>query len=396
MKNRTSNPFIGVKTVFDCARYFVVIISFWLFFSCSQPDYGQLLFIGTYTNTGSEGIYSCLFNPETGDISEPRLAAKTKNPSFLAIDKTGKYLYAVNETGKFNNKPTGAVSTFSVDLKTGKLSLLDQISTMGAHPAHLSLDKTGNFVMVANYGGGNFAVFPLHNRIQPRNHTAFVQHTGSGANRKRQEAPHAHFISVSNDNKFVMVADLGIDKVMIYPFNATSGALDTANAVFAEMEPGSGPRHFTFDNTGRFLYVLNELTSNIAVFSFDNATAATQAIQTIPTLPAGFNEENTCAEILTSTDGRFVYASNRGHNSIVQFAINANTGTLTAIDWFATGGQTPRNFAIDPTEKWLLVANQNSDNITLFRINQVSGRLTQTNKAINVKTPVCITFVESN
>jgi 6-phosphogluconolactonase len=267
---------------------------------------------------------------------------------------------------------------------------------MGANPAHLSLDNTGKFLLVANYSGGNFAVFPIDCDGLPGKSSAFIQNTGSGPNTARQEGPHAHYISVSKDNRFIMVADLGIDKVVVYPFNGDNGALDADNPVFIQLEPGSGPRHFTFGVSGQFLYVLNELTSNIASFRFDTATAETQSIQTITTLPADFIGDNYCAEIITSADGRFIYASNRGHNSIAQFNINPGTGILTPVDWFATGGQMPRNFAIDPTGKWLFAANQNSDNIVLFRIDQETGRLIATKKSIKVKMPVCVRFLEEN
>lgn len=384
-------PIRGTQTylrIISCLGMFLGLIS------CGSPDYSQRIFIGTYTGKGGEGVYTCRFNPETGKITSPDLAIATKNPSFIAIHPKGGFLYAVNEVGKFNREQTGAVSTFSIERGTGKLSFLSQVSSMGANPAHLSLDNNGKFLLVANYSGGNFAIFPIDCDGLPEKPSSFIQNKGSGPNTGRQEGPHAHYISVSKDNRFVMVADLGIDKVVVYPFDEDKGTLDTANPVFIQLSPGSGPRHFTFNTTSNFLYVLNELTSNIAVFHFDTATAATQPIQTITTLPAGFTGENTCAEILTSADGRFIYASNRGHNSIVQFAINTETGSLTPVDWFPTGGQTPRHFAIDPTGRWLFAANQNSGNITLFRIDPETGRLVATNKEIKVKTPVCVTFME--
>ena len=371
----------------------ILLMSLQLFTSCKTPDQKYLVFVGTYTNTGSEGIYSFRFDPLTGADDSIVLAAKTDNPSFLEIDRQGKFLYAVNELDKSNNEPGGAVSTFSVNRKSGKLDFLGQVSSLGAWPAHLSLDKSGRFLMVSNYGGGNYAVFPLGNDGRPAKHSAFVQNEGSGANAGRQDAPHAHYIQTTNNNRFVMVADLGTDKIMIHRFDETTGALSPANPGFIQSDPGAGPRHFAFSPSGKLLYVLNELTSTITVFDVDPAVPTFTGKQTITTLPDQFTGDNTTAEIVVDAKGRFLYASNRGDNSIVQYSINPKDGSLTSVAWVPSGGETPRNFEIDPTGKWLFVANQNSDNIIIFSIDQESGRLVKTAGSVKVSAPVCIRFV---
>jgi 6-phosphogluconolactonase len=370
-----------------------LLLNIQLFTSCKTSNQKYLVFVGTYTNTGSEGIYSFRFDPSTGAAGSIMLAAKTGNPSFLATDQQGKFLYAVNELDKSNNEPGGAVSTFSVNRKSGKLDFINQVSSLGAWPCHLSLDKTGRFLMVANYGGGNYAVFPLGSDGKPARHSAFVQNEGSGANAGRQEAPHAHYIQTTNDNRFVMVADLGTDKIMIHRFDETTGALSPANPAFIHLDPGAGPRHFAFAPTAKQLYVLNELSSTITVFDVDPAVPTFTSKQTITTLPDQFTGDNTTAEILVDAKGRFLYASNRGDNSIVQYSINPENGSLTPVAWVPCGGETPRNFEIDPTGKWLFVANQNSDNIIIFSIDQESGRLKKTAGSVKVSAPVCIRFV---
>jgi 6-phosphogluconolactonase len=371
----------------------VLLLSFQLFTSCKTPDEKYLVFVGTYTGKGSEGIYSFSFDPSTGVAGSIVLAVKTDNPSFLATDKQGKFLYAVNELDKSNNQHGGALSTFSVNRKSGKLDFLGQVSSLGEWPAHLSLDKTGRFLLVANYGGGNYAVFPLDNDGKPAKHSAFVQNEGSGADPKRQEAPHAHFIQVTNDNRFVMVADLGTDKIMIHQFDETTGAFLPANPGFIQLDLGAGPRHFAFAPSGKQLYILNELSSTIMVFDYEPDAPTFTRKQTISTLPDHFTGDNTTAEILVDAKGRFLYASNRGDNSIVQYSIDSENGSLTPVAWVPSGGETPRNFEIDPTGKWLFVANQNSDNIIIFSIDQESGRLVQTAGLIKVSAPVCLRFV---
>ena len=377
-------------------RIFFLLLVFQLFISCSTTDYKYLVFVGTYTDKGSEGISSYKFNPATGDVSSIELSAVTDNPSFIAIDPAGQFLYAVNELDTFDYKPTGAVSVFKIDRETGRLNLIQKVSSLGAAPAHLSLDKSGKFLFVANYTSGNISVFPIGKDGILGEHSAFIQNYGSSVNVDRQTAPHAHFIQVTDDNRFVMVADLGIDKILIFQFDSANGTLKPNDPEFINLEPGSGPRHFAFSPSGKFIYVLNELTSTITVFDSDPTNAASQTKQTISTLPENFKGTNTAAEILVDAKGKFLYASNRGDDSIVQFSIDPVTGMLSPIDWVSSGGKTPRNFEIDPTGNWLISANQNSNNIIFFKIDQDSGKLIQTSMSVDVSSPVCIKFLSLN
>jgi 6-phosphogluconolactonase len=372
-------------------KIFCLLFCFVLLVSCHNPSQNYLVYIGTYTDKGSEGIYSFRFNPETGAVGPAELAVNTENPSFLAIDPQGKYLYAVNEIDTFNGKSAGAVSVYEIE-QSGKLKLQQQVSSQGAGPAHLSLDNAGKFLLVANYNGGNFAIFPVKEDGGLGHFTAFIQDEGSGLDPNRQSEPHAHFIQATMDSRFVMVADLGTDRIMIFKFDASNGSLTPGIPAFIELQPGAGPRHFTFSPSGTSLYVLNELSSSVAVFDFDPATAAYRSRQTISTLPENFEGNNTAAQILVDMEGRFLYASNRGDNSIVQYAIDSDHGELKTVNWTPSGGRTPRNFAIDPTGRWLFAANQDSDNIILFRIDQENGRLTRTSQSMNINSPVCICF----
>ena len=374
----------------------------WSFFAisffnaCSSPDPGYLMYVGTYTGHGSEGIYAYRFKPENGELSPIGLVAKTDNPSFIAIDSAGRFLYAVNELDSFQNKPVGAISVFEINRKTGNLKLLQQISSLGAAPAHLSLDKSNRFLFVANYNGGNSAVFPIESDGRLGQHTAFIQDTGSSVNPERQSGPHAHFIQVTSDNNFIMIADLGIDKVLVYRFDSVNGLISTNEPGFSDLDPGSGPRHIAFASSGEFVYVLNELASTITIFSFESETGRMEKHQTISSLPENFTGMNTAAEIVIDAKGRYLYVSNRGDNSIGCFAVNPKDGTLTPVDWVSSGGKTPRNFEIDPTGQWLLAANQDSDNIVIFRIDQQTGKLKQVSDSIQLSSPVCIRFMITN
>jgi len=359
---------------------------------CNNSADEHIVYIGTYTGNGSNGIYAYNFNSVTGDLSALGLAAKTENPSFIAIDPKGKFLYAVNEIDSFQNEHSGAISVFAIDKESAKLTLQQQVSSMGAAPAHLSLDKSARYLMVANYNGGNVAVFPIGNDGLLGSHTAFVQHYGSGKNAERQAAPHAHYIQTTNDNRFVLVADLGTDKVNIYQFDFKTGTLSPNNPDYVKLHDGAGPRHLAFSPTGKFVYVLNELSSTVTVFDYEKDSGIMNEKQTISTLQPNFNGENTSAEILLDSKGKFLYASNRGDNSIAVFSINSNNGILTNIEWVPSGGEIPRNFEIDPTGKWLFAANQNSNNIQIFQIDQSSGRLLKVPKSLKVYSPCLYTF----
>jgi 6-phosphogluconolactonase len=351
-----------------------------------------MIYVGTYTNHGSKGIYAYQFDASTGKLTSPGLAAETSQPSFLAVDPGGHFLYAVNESGNFNGEPTGAVSAFSIQPETGKLSLLNQVSSHGADPAHIILDRTGKYVFASNYTSGSVVVLPVLKDGRLGEASSFVQHKGSSVNPERQKGPHAHAIALSPDNRFAIVADLGLDQLIAYPFDAAKGTLG-ANPQITKASPGAGPRHLTFSSDGRFLYVINEMQSTVVTYAYDAGTGVLRELQSISTLPKGFNGTSTGAEIEIDPSGKFLFASNRGDDSIAVFSIDSRTGTLTHVDTDPTGGKTPRHFTVDPTGTWLLAANQDSDNITVFRFDQKAGRLSATGDVIQVSAPVCLTFV---
>jgi 6-phosphogluconolactonase len=348
----------------------------------------RTLYVGTYTSGKSEGIYIFKLNVSTGELVYSNTFKGVSEPSFLAIDGRGRFLYSVNEVTEFGGKHTGALSAFSIDQKTGNLALLNQRASLGGSPCHVIVDSAGRFVLVANYTGGNASVFPILSDGSLGEATDTVQHNGSGPNKERQEAPHAHCVMLDESNRRAFVVDLGLDKVMIYRFDGKLGKLAPSSQ--AQLKPGAGPRHLAFHPKGQFAYVINELDSTITAFGYDSANGALNSMQTVSAVPQGFSGENYPADLHISPSGKFLYGSNRGHNSIVVFAIDGSTGRLTYVEHADTQGKTPRNFTIDPTGQFLLVANQRSDNIVTLRIDQSTGRLKQTGYVAEVPTPVCL------
>jgi len=297
-----------------------------------------IAYVGTYTaKTTSKGIYAYRFNAENGQLSSIGVAAESVDPSFLAVHPNGKYLYAVNEIGNFNGGTGGAVSAFAIDAKTGTLKFLNQVPTRGAGPCHLSLDKTGNYVLVANYDGGSIASFPVHDDGALGTAAGFVQHSGSGPDKERQEGPHAHWIGTSPDNRFALAVDLGLDQVLVYGFDSSKGIFTPMLSGFAKVKPGAGPRHLAFNPNGKFAYVLSEMDSSVTVFSYQAKTGAFASLQTISTLPKDFSGPKQAAEIAVHPSGKFLYASSRGHDSIAVFAINEKKGnpyfSWPGLDW---------------------------------------------------------------
>lgn len=352
-----------------------------------------ILYVGTYTKGESKGIYAYTYNAGSGELKPLGLAAETTNPSFLAADPTGRLLYAVNEVGDYQGKSSGAVTAFTIDHMTGKLSQLNQVASRGADPCYISFDKTGKFALVANYTGGNIAVFPVQSDGRVGEASAFVQHAGKGADPQRQEGPHAHWIETSPDNRFAIAADLGLDELLVYRFDSSKGALAPDDPPYAKTAPAAGPRHVAFSPDGKFAYAIAELNSTITVFSYDASSGRLQAIQAVSTLPKGFKGENDTAEIHVHPSGKFLFGSNRGHNSIAVFAIGKRSGRITPAGDFSTQGKTPRNFEIDPTGSRLFVANMDSDNIVVFKIDQKTGALAPTGQALKAPVPVSLRFV---
>jgi 6-phosphogluconolactonase len=353
-----------------------------------------LVYVGTYTTGKSEGIYLYRMNVSSGELTHVTTTRGVVNPSFLTLHPTRHYLYAVNEVTDFAGKPGGAVSAFAINRRTGALQFLNQQPSLGGAPCYVTVDRTGRFLLVANYAGGNVSVISIEPDGALGGATDVDQHHGSGVNPDRQEGPHAHSIVMDQTNRYAYSCDLGTDKIMIYRFDSKKGKLTANQQPWVQGKPGAGPRHFTFHPNGRYGYVMNELDATVRAFICDSAKGTLKEMQTVHTLPEGFSEMNTTADIHVSPHGKFLYGSNRGHNSIVVFEIDEKTGKLRFIQHAATEGRTPRNFAIDPTGTFLLAANQDSDTIVTFRIDQVTGRLKPTGYVTGVPSPVCLKLTQ--
>jgi 6-phosphogluconolactonase len=352
-----------------------------------------LVYVGTYTGPKSKGIYAYRFDPAQDRLTSLGLVGETTNPSFLAVHPNHPFLYAVNELGEYQGAKSGGVSAFSMDRRTGKLKFLNEVPSRGAGPCHLAVDKTGKCVLVANYDGGSVAVFPVLEGGRLGAASTFVQHHGSSVNRERQEGPHAHCIDLSPDNRFALVADLGLDELLVYRFDPARGSLAQNDPPFAKVRPGLGPRHFVFSPNGNFVYLISEMGSTMTAFSYNGAGGSLHELQTLSTLPENFKGQNDDAEVQVHPSGKFLYGSNRGHDSIAVFAIDSRHGKLASVEDVPTQGKTPRGFEIDPTGSYLFAANQDSDNLVVFRIDPQTGRLTPTGQVLEVPAPVCVKFV---
>ena len=352
-----------------------------------------LVYFGTYTGKGSKGIYACRFRPSTGKLTRVELAAETVNPSFLAVDPAQHYLFAANEIGDYQGSKSGSVSSFAIDRRSGKLSALNTVASRGADPCHLTVDNAGKHVLVANYTGGSVAVLPVKADGMLGEASDFVQHLGSSVDPNRQHEPHAHDVVLTPDNRFAVVADLGLDKLLVYRFDLEKGKLLPNDPPYGRVKPGSGPRHFALHPNGRWAYLISEMGNTITAFDWDGDKGSFHELQTISTLPKDFKGENSTAELAVHPTGRYLYGSNRGHDSIAVYAIDPAKGMLTSIEDVSTLGKEPRNFALDPTGAYLFAANQNSNTVVVFRVNSRNGRLTPSGEKVEVISPVCVTFV---
>ena len=350
----------------------------------SGHDGTSAVFIGTYTDGASDGIYRAVLDHASGGLRDLRHVAITTNPSFLALHPNGRYLYAVNETGDFQGEKSGALTSFAIETD-GSLRALGQIATDGQAPCHLEVDPTGSYVLVANYTSGNIGVFQIDSTGNANRLVSFAQHTGSSVNLKRQQGPHAHGIYLHPAGDKVYVADLGLDQVRVYGWNRASGALEASHPASYSVQPGAGPRHLTFTPDGQYLYVINELDNTVNAFSLNDH----RSVQSISTLPEDFTGISHTSELMMHPSGRFVYGSNRGHDSIAAYEIDTTTGRLALLEIESTGGRTPRGFCVTPEGDFLLAGNQQSDTITSFRISS-SGMLDRVYQMVNVPTPVCI------
>ena len=354
------------------------------------PAESVRVYVGTYTRGMSEGIYVCELDLETGRLTAPRLAAEARNPSFLAVHPNGRYLAAVNELPG-GGRGRGGISSFRIDAASGKLEPIGAVSSRGAGPCHLVIDASGKMILAANYGGGSTVAVPIDpetGRVSEA--SAFVQHTGRSVH-PRQKGPHAHGIALAPDNSAALVADLGLDQLLIYDIDPSRGSLKPHDPPMAELPPASGPRHVVVHPNGKWVYTVNELASTVTRFDYDAKRKTLSRAETVTTLPGDYYGSNTTAEIATTPDGRYLYASNRGHDSLACFAIDKKNGRLKSIGHVSTRGKTPRNFAIEPSGRYLLAANQATNNVVVFAIG-ADGRLKETGSQIEVGAPVCIVF----
>ena len=346
------------------------------------------LYIGTYTRGESKGIYLCEFDTATGTLTAPQVAAETVNPSFLAFSPSGKFLYAVNETQEFNGNKTGSVSAFGVQEDTGALIFLNQQASNGLDPCHLSMDKSGKTVFVANYSSGTLAALPVlpDGSLMPPRVTIQDQPLDAAS----PLVPHAHFIQLDSANRFAYAADLGLDSV--FTFQIEKGKLQQNPIHAVTLPAGAGPRHFVFNPTLPVVYIINELNATIAACAVNTKTGEWKIFQTVSTLPKNYTGRKSAAEIAVTPNGKFLYASNRGDDSIALFSMDAKTGRLIPGGRRSSGGKTPRHFIIDPTGTFLLAANQDTNNVAVFRITPKTGMLTATGVTLSVPAPVCLLF----
>jgi 6-phosphogluconolactonase len=356
----------------------------------SNQNHHFTLYVGTYTSGKSEGIYRYIL-PYGGRLNRSD-SFKSVNPSFLTIDQSKTYLYAVNEVGEYAGKPGGAVSAFAIDPSKETLTLLNQEATLGADPCYVTVDSKRRNLLVANYTGGSVTVLPIRPDGSLGAATDVKQHEGSGP-KEQQKGPHAHCIILDRSERHAFVADLGIDKIMIYDYDGSRGKLTPNKQPFAQLQAGAGPRHLTFHPNGDYLYAINELDSTLTSFKYDNDDGKLKHIETVSTLPIDFKGTSYCADVHIHQSGKFLYGSNRGHNSIVVFRIDRGNGKLKLVEHVWTQGDWPRNFAIDPYGRFLFVANQRSDNVVTFSIDQETGHLELTRFFEEIPSPVCLKFL---
>jgi 6-phosphogluconolactonase len=366
-------------------------------------DIENLVYVGTYTEailfgTGQvlqgqgKGIHSFVFDPEAGTLTPHLVTENVRNPSYLCLSRDRAFLYCVNEYKEYDGQPSGGVSAFAIDGKTGALRFLNSKPSHGTDPCHLITDPSGRYLSVANFASGSTTVLPILADGSLGDESCWVQHQGSSVHPVRQTGPHAHAVEFSADGRFAYVPDLGKDEVIVFAFDARNGTLAYADVPKVTCRPGAGPRQLAMHPKGGFAYLINELDSTMTAFRHDAATGALSELQTLSTLPADFTGVSTCAEVQITPDGRFLYGSNRGHDSLAIFAIDPGRGTMTPVGWEPSGGRIPRNFAIDPTGRYLCAANQDTSNLVLFRIDQDSGKLTRYGTGAQAGTPICVRF----
>jgi 6-phosphogluconolactonase len=366
--------------------------------ACAAVDAGPgkqsyIVYVGTYTHHSSKGIYAYRFWPQTGKTVALGLAAETASPAWLAVDPKHRFLYAANEY-RDGGEPGNTITAYAMDTRTGRLTILNRVSSEGAGPCHLAIDQTGKVLVAANFGSGSVAAFPIHPDGSLGEASAFDQHRGSSVDPVRQAGPHAHSVIVSPDNRFMLSADIGLDRIFVYRLNSATGSLEANDPPYVALHPGWGPRHLAFHPDGRHLYLISEMGSKLTIFDYDAANGGLKESQILSTLEEGFSGKSTAAEVRIDQKGRFVYASNRGDDSIQVFSVEQGPGTLRPIQRVSTQGKTPRTFTIDPTGRYLFAANQNSGTVVIFRVDATTGMLTPAGHTLNESPePSCVIFV---
>ena len=368
--------------------YLVSLVLLLVLGALSANAADMYVYFGTHRSGPGIGFSLAHFDTDTGALTKPEFIMEAVEPAFFVIHPDGRHLYTCN-----SGSTTGSVSAYEINPKTGKLTLLNEKPAGGADPSYITLDKTDHYALVANYQGGNIAVLAINPDRSLGDRTGFAQHTGSSVNPERQTRPFAHSIIVDPSNRFALVADLGVDKVFVYRFNEKDGSLTPNDPPFAAVKPGSGPRHVKFHPNGKWVYLINEMGCTATGFNWNAAKGSLTEFQTISTLPERFTNTNTCAELEIHPNGRFLYGSNRGHDSIVVFAIDQATGKLTLVERVSSQGKWPRNFTFDPTGKWILCTNHNSNNAVIFRVDGTTGKLTPVGQPVEVPYPFCERFL---
>jgi 6-phosphogluconolactonase len=354
----------------------------------------ETVYIGTYSEPGEPGLFVYEFNRNEGSLKIVQEVAGMESPSYLEINPNGKFLYSANRSSVIPDKPWGSISAFKIDQLTGRINHINDQPSFGSESCHVSIDSQGRLLFVANYTTGNVCVYPINSDGSLGTISSSVQHTGSSINKSRQEGPHAHCTTVSPDNNFLYVTDLGIDRIKANKIDYEKNILIPISESDGLVEKGSGPRHFTIHPNEKFAYVIEELSSSITFFDYNKEDGSLTVKQSIKTIPVEFNDINYCADIHISPSGKYLYGSNRGHNSLAIFSIDQDNGMLSIVDYQPTFGEWPRNFLIDPDGDFIFVANQNSDNLVIFKVNTQSGKLTKTGEVTDIQNPVCIKLLK--
>ncbi|MCX6238746.1 MAG: lactonase family protein [Bacteroidia bacterium] len=382
-----------MKSIHKSLFHFVfTILIIWLStqFVTAQDN---LVFFGTHSVGTQKGISVAHFNSKTGILTKPELVAEAPAPAYFIIHPDGKSLYVCNSNDFAKGYTGQTISSYSIDSKKESITLLNQQSSGGADPSYICMDASKKFVLVANYKGSSVTVIAINHDGRLGEITANIKHTGRSIDTVRQTQPYVHSVRLDPTNRFALVADLGLDKLFVYRFNSKTGSLEPNDPPFVKVSPGSGPRHLAFHPNGKFVYLINEMASTVITFAWDSATGKLTELQTSSTLPADFKGKNACAEIEVYPNGKFLYASNRGHESLAVFAINNTTGKISLLECIPTLGHSPRNFAFDPTFKWLIVTNHGSDNAMVFKVDDKSGHLIPVGEPVPIVYPFGIRFL---